>query len=249
MTALPPKAAIPGEEVPGSRAALLQALAGQLCDMSPRRRLLAAVDGVDGSGKTTFADALALELGRAAVRPVIRLSLDDFHHRRQVRYRRGRTSALGFYSDSYNLEQFRSYVLDPLGPGGSGRYRPAGHSLETDAVLSPPELPAAFNAVVLVDGLFLHRDELAAYWDFSIFLDVPFTVTAARMAVRDGTPADPEHPDMHRYVGGQRLYCAGCDPAARAAVVVENSRPDRPRIISAAEASYRVRPPAAGPET
>lgn len=249
MTAQAPKSAKPGAEVPVSRAALLQALAGQLRDMSPRRRLLAAVDGVDGSGKTTFADALALELGKAAVRPVIRLSLDDFHHRRQVRYRRGRTSASGFYSDSYDLEQFRRCVLDPLGPGGSGRYRPAGHSLATDTVLSPPELPAASNAVILVDGLFLHRDELAARWDFSIFLDVPFTVTAGRMAVRDGTPADPEHPAMHRYVGGQRLYFVDCDPAARATVVVENSDPDRPRIISPAEAGCGTACPKVPPET
>ena len=249
MTVLPPKSAKRGEEVPVSRAALLQALAGQLCGLFPRRRVLAAVDGVDGSGKTTFADALALELNRAAVRPVIRLSLDDFHHRQQARYRRGRTSATGFYRDSYDVEQFRRYVLDPLGPGGSGRYRPAGHSLETDTILSPPELPAASNAVILVDGLFLHREELAAGWDFSIFLDVPFTVSAARMAVRDGTPADPEHPAMHRYVGGQRLYFADRDPAALATVVVENSDPDRPRVISAAEAFCSTVRPKMPPET
>lgn len=219
---------------------LLQTLAANVSGRSPVRRIFAAVDGVDGSGKTIFADALAAELAASGnPRPVVRVSLDDFHHRQSVRYRRGRSSAAGFRHDSYNVEQFRAYVLDPLKPGGGGRYRPAGHSLVSDAVLSPPGLPAPANAVVLVDGLFLHRSELAAEWDFSVFLDVPFPVTAARMALRDGTPPDPDDPAMSRYVGGQRLYFADTDPAVRATVVVDNTDPDRPRIIPAAAASYR----------
>ncbi len=231
---------------PPDRTELLRYLAAHLSALSPGRRIFAAVDGVDGSGKSTFADALAAELARAVTpRPVIRVSLDDFHHRRHVRYRRGRHSAAGFRHDSYNVQQFRAFVLDPLNPGGSGRYRPAGHSLVTDAVLSPAPLPAPATAVVLVDelflhGLFLHGAEPAAEWDFSVFLDVPFAVTAARMAVRDGTPADPEDPAMHRYVGGQRLYFAYTDPAGRAGLVVDNADPDRPRIIPAAAASYRL---------
>lgn len=230
-----------------SRTPLLQALAARLAGMHPERRIFAAVDGVDGSGKTTFADAFASVLAAAPhCRPAVRISLDDFHHPRALRYRQGRGSAEGFRRDSYNVEQFRAYVLDPLKPGGTGCYRPAGHDLATDAVLSPPPVAAPPGAVVLVDGLFLHRAELAAHWDFSVFLDVPFSVTAARMAVRDGTPADPADPVMHRYVGGQRLYFADTDPALRASVVVENSDPGHPVIIAASAAGYRRRPPGHG---
>ena len=227
------------EPEPGGRAPLLSALAARLTRICPDRRIFAAVDGVDGSGKTTFADALAAVLRAAGPhhRPVVRVSLDDFHFPRAVRHRQGPGSAEGLRFDSYNLEQFRAYVLDPLKSGGSGCYRPAGHDLRTDAVLLPPPVPAAPAAVVLVDGLFLHRGELAAEWDFSAFLDVPFSVSAARMAVRDGSPADPDDPRMHRYVGGQRLYFADSRPALRASVVVENTDPANPRIIAAAEAS------------
>lgn len=250
VTTPPPPPPFPGRPAPAGRAALLRNLAADMSGMAPGRRMFAAVDGVDGSGKTTFADALAAELTCTPEhRPVIRVSLDDFHHRREVRYRLGRSSAAGFRRDSYNLEQFRAYVLDPLKPGGCGNYRPAGHRLDTDAVLSPPRLPAAANAVVLVDGLFLHRDELAADWDFSIFLDVPFAVTAARMARRDGPSAlqmpGSQHRATDRYAGGQRLYFADSDPAARATVVVENTDPDHPRRIPAAAASCyseRARP-------
>lgn len=72
-----------------------------------------AVDGVDGAWKTTFADALAETL-RERHREVIRVSVDDFHHVRAIRYRRGRDSAEGFWLDSFNYSRLRADVLDPL---------------------------------------------------------------------------------------------------------------------------------------
>ena len=41
------------------------------------------IDGVDGAGKTHFADELA-ELLRASGRPTIRASVDGFHHTREA---------------------------------------------------------------------------------------------------------------------------------------------------------------------
>ncbi|HEX3005616.1 MAG TPA: hypothetical protein VHO27_15485, partial [Angustibacter sp.] len=60
-----------------------------------------------------------------------------------------------------------------------------------------------------------------------------------RMAVRDGCPPDPEHPDNQRYVGGQRLYFAEVRPETRADVVVDNTDPARPRL-------HHRRPPPGG---
>jgi uridine kinase len=188
------------------------------------------VDGPDGSGKTMFADDLAAML-RERDRPVVRISLDDFHNVRAVRYRQGRESPEGFWRDSYNYARFRADVMEPFGPNGSRCYRPAAHDLVTDAVLTPEPRLAPPSAVLVVDGLFLHRDELAAMWDLSVFLDVPFTVTAQRMALRDGTNPDPDHPDMRRYVEAQRIYFAACAPRERATVLVDNCDFHRPRIL------------------
>ncbi len=187
------------------------------------------VDGVDGSGKTILADELAAVL-RERGRPVVRVSVDDFHHVRAVRHRRGRDDPEGFWRDSYDYPRFRADVLEPFGPGGSGRYRPAAHDVATDEMLHPEPVQAPPGAVLLVDGIFLHRDELVRSWDFSLFLDVPFTETARRMATRDGTPPDPSDPGMRRYVEGQRRYLAACSPASRATWVVDNTDPSAPVI-------------------
>jgi uridine kinase len=79
------------------------------------------------------------------------------------------------------------------------------------------------DAVVIVEGMFLHRDELCERWDVSVFLDVPFAVSVSRMAARDGSHPDPEHPSLHRYVQGQRIYLSRYKPKERATFVIDNS--------------------------
>lgn len=195
--------------------------------------VLVAVDGVDGAGKTTFADGLARAL-EGHVPHTVRISLDDFHHPREIRHRRGKDSPEGFWLDSYDYEQFADDVLGPLSPGGNRRYRPRAHDLDTDEPLTPDPVEAPPGSVVVIDGLFLHRDELATRWTYSIFLDVPFAETARRMALRDGSNPDPEHESMQRYVGGQRIYLAACSPTERADIVIDNSDPTEPRIVQRA---------------
>lgn len=190
------------------------------------------VDGVDGAGKTVFADELADAL-RALGRHAVRVSVDDFHHPRAIRYRRGRTSPEGFWLDSFDYERLRADVLEPLGPGGSRRYRPVAHDLASDELVESPVHLAAPAAVLVVDGLFLHRDELRDLWDMTVFLDVPFAETARRMAARDGTSPDPDHADLRRYVEAQRLYFAACEPRRRATLVVDNADVDDPRLVGA----------------
>jgi uridine kinase len=214
----------------GSRAALLGRVADRVPVARGRDCVRVAVDGVDGSGKTWFAEELAQVLG-ARGRDVVRVSADDWHQARSLRYARGRSSPEGFWLDSYDHARMRDEVLVPLGPLGSHRFRRRGHDLETDAVLEEPCEQAPPGAVLVMDGLFLQRAELAGCFELVVWLDVPFGVTAERMAKRDGTSSDPRDPSMDRYVGGQLLYFAERAPWARADVVVENSDVGAPVLV------------------
>lgn len=189
-----------------------------------------AIDGPDGAGKTQFANHLA-ELLREQGRPVVRVSLDDFHNIKAVRYRKGPDSPEGFWSDSYNYDRFRADVLNPFSPGGSRRYRAAAHDLITDAILTPEQREAKDGTILVIDGIFLHRNELSASWDLSVFLDVPFAETARRMALRDGSDPDPEHPSMRRYVEAQRRYFEECKPQQRATILIDNRDFNSPVVL------------------
>ena len=183
-------------------------------------RTVVAIDGVDGAGKTTFADALAERLG-AAGRPVVRASIDGFHHPLAHRRAEGRTPE-AVWSRHFDYAALRHELLDPWRAGPPASFRTAVHDVVTDAVLQQEARPVPPSGVLVVDGLFCQRPELDGCWDRVVFLDVPFEVSVARMAARDGSVDDVDHPDQRRYVDAQRIYLDRCDPLARADLVLDN---------------------------
>lgn len=190
-------------------------------------RTMVAIDGVDGAGKSSFADDLAAELDDSGLE-VIRLSMDDFLNPAGLRHAKGRTSPEGFIADTYDYRRFIDDALDPLSSEGSGRYRPKSYDLATETPVAPPWKVAPDHAVTVVDGMFLHRDRLRnargkKLWDLSVWLQVPFAVSVRRLAERDGTPADPADERNARYVAGQQLYIDKYHPAERADLIIDNS--------------------------
>lgn len=209
-----------------AREALLSELAAEsLAAIGPVPGLI-AIDGVDGAGKTVFADQLARQFDPTG-RRVVRASVDGFHHSRAIRYRRGRDSAEGFWLDSYDYPRLRAELLDPI-RAGRGTYRTAVHDVAADPEIDSRARTVYGDEIVIVDGIFLHRDELWRAWSWSVFIDVPFAVSVARMAARDGSPADPADPAVARYVDGQQRYLAACEPWRRATAVVDNTDLERP---------------------
>jgi uridine kinase len=211
------------------RSALIEALAERIACVERRHPVRVAIDGVDGVGKTTLADELVDPVRRHGL-PVIRASVDGFHNPRSVRYRLGRSSPEGYFRDSFNYAALTAVLLDPLGPGGSRRYRRAIFNYRTDSEVATPFETAAPDTVLLFDGVFLLRPELRSYWDLSIFLDAPFEVTIPRAAHRDGGSPDVTAIENLRYVEGQKLYLQTCEPKRVATILIDNENLASPEI-------------------
>ena len=219
-----------------TRCELLRALALRISRVEASHPVRVAIDGVDGAGKTTLADELVEAVAERG-QPVIRASVDDFHHPAARRYRAGRESAEGYFRDSFDLEALQARLLGPLGPSGNRCFRPRAFDYRTDSRVEPPVQHAAVDSVLLFDGVFLLRPELHGAFELVIFLTVPFEVSVARMVSRDGAPADAGGSGglLHdRYVGGQRIYLRECSPCERADVVVDNRDWRSPRIVRGA---------------
>jgi uridine kinase len=193
-----------------------------------------AIDGVDGAGKTTFADEFGAALS-ARRRPVIRASIDDFHRPRADRHRRGAESPEGYFLDSFDHDAILADVLLPLGPDGTRRYRTAAFDHRAERPVGAPLLTARPSSILVFDGVFLLRPELNGHWDFRIFLAADFEVTLARAIERDqallGGRRAAERRYRRRYLPGQRLYLESIRPAELADVVVDNTDPSRPRLL------------------
>lgn len=193
------------------------------------RPLLVAVDGTDGAGKTWFADELA-EVLSARGHHVVRASVDDFHFPRAHRHQHGRT-AESVWERSFDYRALRRELLDPWRNGPGSSYRTVWHDLASDTYADSPPRPVPGHGVLLVDGIFAQRPELEQAWDLVVWLEAPVAVTVTRMAARDGTPADPDHPEQRRYVEAQGLYLSRCSPKERADLVVDNTDLARPVLL------------------
>lgn len=90
------------------------------------------------------------------------------------------------------------------------------------------------RAILIFDGLFLHRPELRTYWDFSVFLDAPFDVTVPRGAARGSAYGDPDPYAFsnHRYIEGNKIYFREAKPKDLASCVIDYSNLSNPRIMS-----------------
>ena len=204
---------------------LMRALRDEVRQHYRGGRIMIAVDGIDGAGKTAFADALA-EVFAEDGSAVFRASIDDFHRPRIERFARGRRSPEGYYRDSYDYATFRRVLIDPFREGaqtgGTTGFQLAAFDLRRDTPVEAAWTTAPRDAVLIVDGIFLLRPELRGLWHWSVWLDVPVDVAFQRMALRDGSDPSPAASSNARHREGQELYLKEAQPRAEASAIVDN---------------------------
>ena len=85
-----------------------------------------------------------------------------------------------------------------------------------------------------MDGVFLLRPELDAFWDYRIFVAVSFEVALQRALQRDvalfGSTEVVQARYAERYIPGQRLYFEAAHPEERADAIVNNEQPLAPLL-------------------
>jgi uridine kinase len=192
------------------------------------------VDGIDASGKSALSDELA-ELLRAQGRTVIQASIDSFHHPGSIRRQRGADSPQGYFLDAYNYPAVLAALLEPLGPGGNRCYHTTMFDFHSDQPLLTPERLASENDILLFDGVFLMRPELASVWDMTIFVQVAFETALQRAMQRDiplfGSAQIVMERYQKRYFPAQQYYLQTCHPAEQADIVIDNNLPDQPFFV------------------
>lgn len=221
------------------RKAVLSAVADRVCTLN-QDRVLVGVDGCSGAGKSTFADELANALRQRGL-IAIRSTTDSFHRPRNSRLRRGATSAEGYYLDSHQLDRIVKDLLIPF-RDGADKVLVAAFDEPTDTPLQSM-VDVASNAVLVFDGLFLHRPEFASLWDVSVYLDADErrdaewlhflldqlpTNSTERAAELDRRLDVARWP---RYRHGWSSYVDDHAPARRATVVIDNNDLAHPRLL------------------
>ncbi len=178
------------------------------------------VDAAVPDDARAFADAAAAAAERRG-RAVLRVSAEDFLRPRSVRLEHGADDPDAGYGARYDTAALLREVLDPLAPGGRGRWLPALWDPGRDRATRAERRPAPPGAVLVLDGPFLLRWELAGALDVVVHLQ-----TSAAAVGRRLPPAD-----RPRVLGAWARYLEEADPAARADVLVRAEDPRRPAVV------------------
>lgn len=162
-----------------SHSSVDQALA-LIGDVTPPagRPLLVAIDGGGGAGKSTFARELAAALHQATV-----VEGDDFYRVIDEAERRELSADAG-YRRYFDWERLRDEVLVPLRNGKTARYRRFDWEAAEPRGLTTEVLEVKPRGVVIIEGVYCNRRELAELYDVSVFVDTPETTRYRRLVAR-----------------------------------------------------------------
>jgi uridine kinase len=192
-------------------------------------RALVAVDGLDGSGKSQFARALAAAC-QAAGEPTVILRVDDF--RRPLGPVAGADEAAVYYDRYYDYAALDACLRQFL--AGAPAAAIPRFDTQREIVDGQEELRWGDARLAILEGVFVLRAPTAAAAPL-IALEVSEGEARRRVLARDrarGRAVEVvEHRMNNRYFPAQRLYRAAFDPARRADVLVDNERWDAPRVV------------------
>ncbi|HAQ60009.1 MAG TPA: uridine kinase [Microbacterium sp.] len=217
------------------RTTLLRELRDEVRRSYRAGRVIVAVDGTAGAGMTVFADGLADVFAEEGT-SVFRAPMDGFHRPRGERHAGGRDSPGGLSFDSYDEATFRRVLIDPFRNGAtmpSAGFQLAAWDVARDVPAEARWVTGPEDAVLIVDGIFLHGPTLRGLWHWSVWLEVAADFAAQRVTRRDGTDPDPTAPVDNRQRAGQGLDRRDSALSHAASVIVDNTDPGHPRRLYA----------------
>jgi uridine kinase len=172
--------------------------------------LLIGIDGCGGSGKTTFSKTLQ------TLAPAITIvQMDDFFL--PTAERLPRNIAAQQIGADFDWCRLRSQVLEPLHNNIPGYYQ--RYEWKIDSMVEWHTVPV--GGIVIIEGIYSIRKELAAFYDFKIWFDCPRDLRLARALKRDGEAARPIWETD--WMPAEDLYVKTHEPFSYADLIVDGS--------------------------
>ncbi|MBI5393529.1 hypothetical protein HZA96_06695 [Candidatus Woesearchaeota archaeon] len=216
-----------------SKKELLDNLAQYILDIKLNHPIKVGIDGIAGSGKTCFANELA-DVIQDSGREVIIATIDDFHNPKEIRHKKGRYSAEGYYYDAFNYHAVIKYLLAQLEPNGSLQYKRAIINFPDETALDLPYKIAESNAIAIIEGVFLFRPELRKYWNLKIFIESDSNIALQRALQRDdylGDKTKIKRIYQERYNQAQQIYFNSVHPKELADIIIDNNDFENPVVV------------------
>ncbi|KGP90561.1 uridine kinase [Pontibacillus chungwhensis BH030062] len=137
--------------------------------LNRNRRYVIGIDGLSRSGKTTFVEKVKAILEKKQIDCTI-IHLDHHIVEKHERYQTGMDSWVEYYHLQWDVERLRDALFRELATASSLTlpfYYYAKDECRDEEIRLPSE------GVIVVEGVFLQREEWRAYLDHVYFLDCP----------------------------------------------------------------------------
>ncbi len=187
---------------------------------------------MDTSGKSATTTSLAEELLRSGLAVQI-VRLDDFHRSRAERRREDLSEPVQFYERTFDFDRLKNEVLTPIKDEGSLETSLICLDLLRDTWTVERHYSVNSNTVVLLEGVFLFRPDIAHFLDLTIFLQVDEGTVIDRARKRDIPLHGEEIMQKYqsKYLPAQRVYLEKYPPEQNADVIIDNNDWASPKVV------------------
>ncbi|MDQ3159143.1 MAG: hypothetical protein M3P98_03360 [bacterium] len=149
-------------------------------DEHEHKPTLIAIEGFGGSGKTTIAEKLKALLRHAYV-----INIDDFIIKDKL-------TEKSWDKGAFNRGRLEQEVLIPASSCKKVSY----HKLiwATNTLSEPVSVPDV--DYIIVEGISTYHPDIAKYYDYKIWIDIPIELARERGHARDGSNENAQHWDL-----------------------------------------------------
>jgi len=170
-------------DLKGSTTAIVTEIRRRMGERGDRLPMLVAFDGPSGSGKSTLAALVSAELDAAIV------PSDDFFAAEITDAQWDALSPTGRAAAAIDWRRLRGQALLPLLAGEVASWQPfdfaAGTRSDGSYAMAPDVLTRSPSAVIVLEGAYSSRPELADLIEFAVLVDLPIAERHRRIAIRD----------------------------------------------------------------
>jgi len=150
-----------------------------------QRPLIVAIDGLGGAGKTTVVKELMGALENECMIDV--LHIDHYIVESEKRYNTGYDEWFEYYYLQWNIELIKQCLLKIH--NNQQELTLPFYNRATNTVINSKRLFAS-NSILLIEGVFLQRNEWRRFYDYTIFLECSRQVREKRVLKRDSYIGD-----------------------------------------------------------
>lgn len=195
--------------------------------------LIVGINGIDTSGKTYLSKIIEKEL-KILGYPVQVIHVDDFHNPIPIRFS-GKDQLDDYYNFSFDFEKLVDEILEPIKREHKLSKTLTHLNLATDKFEIEKLYEVSTNTIVILEGVFIFKDEIRKYLDYTIFIQISKREMNKRAFERDANTIGSEESVMfdyeNKYFPTQQKYLALFPPEVYANIIINNNDWNNPEII------------------